>query len=145
VAEGRDAPLPDPEVGGRYPRYVLGVLVLVYVANFLDRQILSILNEQIKADLWIGIGASTVQDLVLPRMRATASAAYLLSITFVGLALGPYTVGTLSDALGLRTAMLLALLAGGVAAVLLVLAARHLPGDEASLRDRARAAGEVLS
>ena len=35
----------------RYARYVLGVLVLVYVFNFLDRQIVSILAERIKADL----------------------------------------------------------------------------------------------
>src|SRR5436190_20082676 len=34
-----------------YARYVLGVLVLVYVLNFLDRQILSILAERVKADL----------------------------------------------------------------------------------------------
>ena len=60
--------------------------------------------------MWIGPGASTVQDLVLPRMRATASAAYLLVVTFIGLALGPYTIGRLSVALGdLRTAILLAL------------------------------------
>ena len=36
---------------GRYPHYVLFVLTLVYVANFVDRQILSILNEEIKRDL----------------------------------------------------------------------------------------------
>lgn len=35
----------------RYARYVLRVLVLVYVLNFLDRQIPSILAEHIKADL----------------------------------------------------------------------------------------------
>jgi sugar phosphate permease len=35
----------------RYPHYVLSVLTLVYVANFVDRQILSILNEEIKRDL----------------------------------------------------------------------------------------------
>ncbi|HUQ51512.1 MAG TPA: MFS transporter, partial [Gammaproteobacteria bacterium] len=40
----------EPDAGG-YPRYVLAVLVVVYVLNFLDRQILSILNEHIKADL----------------------------------------------------------------------------------------------
>lgn len=34
-----------------YARYVLGLLVLVYVLNFVDRQILSILAEDIKADL----------------------------------------------------------------------------------------------
>ena len=39
-----------------YPRYVLSVLVLVYVFNFLDRQILSILNEHIRADLGLDDG-----------------------------------------------------------------------------------------
>ena len=34
-----------------YARYVLGLLVVVYVLNFLDRQILSILAERIKRDL----------------------------------------------------------------------------------------------
>lgn len=38
---------------GAYPRYVLAVLVLVYVFNFLDRQIVSILAERIKADLGV--------------------------------------------------------------------------------------------
>ena len=37
----------------RYSNYVLGVLVLVYVFNFIDRNILSILAEDIKADLGI--------------------------------------------------------------------------------------------
>jgi MFS family permease len=37
----------------RYARYVLGVLVLVYVFNFLDRQIVSILAERIRADLGV--------------------------------------------------------------------------------------------
>ncbi len=39
-----------PRVGG-YAWYALGVLVLVYVMNFIDRQILSILAEDIKRDL----------------------------------------------------------------------------------------------
>jgi MFS family permease len=41
------------DVGGPYAWYVLGVLVLVYVLNFVDRQIISILAEDIKADLGI--------------------------------------------------------------------------------------------
>ena len=41
------------EVGGRYAKYVLGVLIVVYIFNFIDRQILSILAEEIKADLGI--------------------------------------------------------------------------------------------
>ena len=36
-----------------YPHYVLGVLMLVYVFNFVDRHILSILAESIKADLGV--------------------------------------------------------------------------------------------
>ena len=48
-----DGPRADAagEVGGRYAKYVLFVLVVVYVFNFIDRQILSILAEDIKADL----------------------------------------------------------------------------------------------
>jgi MFS family permease len=48
-------PPPDPAAASdRYARYVLGVLVVVYVFNFLDRQILSILAERIRADLGVG-------------------------------------------------------------------------------------------
>jgi hypothetical protein len=95
------------------------------------------------ASMWIGVGASTVQDLVLPRMRAVASAFYLLVVTFVGFALGPYCIGELSDALGdLGLAMRLSLLANVAAGLLLLLAIRTLPRDESTLLARARAAGE---
>lgn len=95
------------------------------------------------SSMWIGAGVSTVQDLVLPRMRATASAAYLLVITFIGLALGPYTMGQLSVVFGdLRSAILVGLLANVVAFLCLFRAARTLGRDESSLRARARAAGE---
>ena len=78
--------------------------------------------------LWIGPAASTVQELVPPRLRATASAVYILHTTFLGLALGPYTVGRLSVFTGdLRTALFLALPVQAVAAVLLFLAARRIP------------------
>jgi MFS family permease len=93
--------------------------------------------------LWIGPGASTVQDLVLPRMRAVASAAYLLVVTFVGLALGPYTIGRLSVALGdLRLAMACALVANVCAAACLWRAMRRIEHDQRSLLERAREAGE---
>lgn len=97
----------------------------------------------VTTSLWLGPGASTVQDLVLPRMRAVASAAYLLVVTFIGLALGPYTVGRLSVALGgLRPALLWALLANGLSLGCALYAARRLPGDEESRWERAQAAGE---
>ena len=61
------------------------------------------------------------------RLRGTASAAYLLVVTFIGLALGPYTIGRLSVALGdLRSAMLWALLVNPVAALCLWRASRSL-------------------
>ena len=61
-------------VGGRHAKIALGLLVIVYIFNFVDRQIISILAEDIKADLgisnsdigflfgtafaiWFGIGA----------------------------------------------------------------------------------------
>jgi hypothetical protein len=100
----------------------------------------------VTTSLWLGPGASTVQDLVLPRMRAVASAAYLLVVTFIGLALGPYTVGRLSVALGgLRPALLWALLANALSLACALYAARRLPRDEETRWERAHAAGEPRS
>jgi hypothetical protein len=42
-----------PTVGGPYAYYVLGVLFVVYIFNFIDRQILAILLQPIKEDLAI--------------------------------------------------------------------------------------------
>ena len=102
-----------------------------------------VLPTTLCSSLWLGPSASTVQDLVLPRMRGTAAAAFLLVATFIGLALGPYMVGRLSGAMGdLRSAMLCVPIAGVVAAGLLFLSGRHIARDEASRLTRARAAGE---
>ncbi len=140
--------------GGPYAWCVLGVLVVVYIFNFIDRQILSILAERIKANLqlgdaqlgfllWSGAAVSTIQDLALPRMRAIASAAYLLAVTFLGLALGPYAIGRLSGALGsLRAGMLYGLCINAFALLCGALASRHLARDESSKLERARRAGE---
>jgi MFS family permease len=93
--------------------------------------------------MWIGPGASTVQDLVLPRMRASASAAYLLVVTFIGLALGPYTIGYLSFVLGdLGRGILASLVASLLALLFSLLATRHLEREESNLLTRARALGE---
>jgi MFS family permease len=93
--------------------------------------------------LWAGCGAATVQDLVLPRMRGIASAAYLLMLTLVGLAMAPYLIGRLSVALGdLRPAILLSLLANVLALGCGLMAARRFARDEQALRLAARDAGE---
>ena len=89
--------------------------------------------------MWLGGAASTVNDLVAPRMRATASAYYILMLTFIGLALGPFMIGQISDVyiasglgdgLALRNAMLWSLVMFAASLVLLTLAMRYLPGDE---------------
>ena len=105
-------------------------LTTAYIVNF---------PLSITMSMWIGAGASTIQDLVLPRMRAVASAFYLLVITFVGLALGPYMVGQLSDLLGsLPQAMRLVLFANGLAVLFLFLATRTLARDEAAVAAHAK-------
>ena len=42
--------MPDP-ISPAYRRYALGLLLTVYVSNFVDRQILTILAEAIRRDL----------------------------------------------------------------------------------------------
>jgi sugar phosphate permease len=53
ASQAAGKPKPAVQVGGAYANYLLGVLVLVYVINFLDRQIIAILAEDIKADLGV--------------------------------------------------------------------------------------------
>ena len=102
---------------------------------------------------WIGCAASTVNDLVMPRMRATASAYYLLMNTFVGLALGPFLIGQFSDlyyrsgvdsAEALQLAMTWGLGAFALSVLALLLACRYLALDETSRLDRAAALGEPV-
>ena len=49
----RVAPLP----GRAYRSYALGLLMVIYVVNFVDRQVVSILAELIKQDLKLAAGA----------------------------------------------------------------------------------------
>lgn len=106
------------------------------------------------SSMWLGPAASTVNDLVMPRMRATASALYVLMLTFVGLALGPYSIGLISDraraggasaADALRHGMLWGTSMLGAALVLLLLAGAFLKEDEGTRLERARALGEAVS
>lgn len=46
-----DQPTNATEVSNRYRNYVLAMLTLVYVFNFVDRQLLVILQESIKKEL----------------------------------------------------------------------------------------------
>lgn len=102
----------------------------------------------------LGAAAATTQDLVLPRMRGTATAAFFLGTTLVGLSFGPYMVGQISDLAGtmidgklvgnLRIGILSLIAVAPIALALLVFAYRLVPKAEASIVERARDAGENI-
>ena len=95
----------------------------------------------------LGAAAATTQDLVLPRMRGTATAAFFLGTTLVGLSFGPYMVGQISDLTGtvvngqpvgnLRTGILSLIAVAPIALGLLIYAYRALPTAEATIAERA--------
>ncbi|CAG9262967.1 spinster family MFS transporter [Paraburkholderia caribensis] len=92
--------------------------------------------------MWFGPVMATCQDLVLPRMRGTATAVQFLAGNLIGLGMGPYWIGLLSDITGnLREAMLSVLVLFPVVFWLFITAAARLPKDETSIQVRSRSAG----
>jgi MFS family permease len=136
---------------------VLGTFPLVLLMIYTDSLMMAFtanLAHHLFSAAWAGIPPSTAADLVLPRMRAVAGAYYILVNTFIGLALGPYFMGQLSDgfrmagmddAAALQSAIAAAMGIFALTLVLLTLAWRHLPKDEASRLERARALGEDIT
>ena len=105
----------------------------------------------IPASMWVSIAPTTANDLVMPRMRAVAGAWFLLMNTMIGLALGPYLMGRLSDLFArggadsgaaLTDAIAYGLGIFGLTTLFLLLAMKHLPKDEATRLARAEAVGE---
>lgn len=130
-----------------------GLLWMLYTDSLVWAFILNFVYH-IPAAMWVGIPSATATDLVMPRMRAVATAYFLLMNTFIGLALGPYLIGRVSDGFmaagyadadALRIAIALALLIFLVSLTLLALAMKHLPKDEDSRLSRAQALGESVS
>ncbi|MCZ6656680.1 MAG: MFS transporter [Gammaproteobacteria bacterium] len=148
-------------------KFPSGRLVLGYIVVFGKVPLLLLLlySESLVVAFWLsflmtipsacggGVPPSTAADLVMPRMRAVAGAYYILINTFLGLALGPYVMGQLSDmfhaggmndADALRTAIAVSTLTLIPALFFLFMAQRHLPRDEATRLERARALGEPV-
>jgi MFS family permease len=95
--------------------------------------------------MWVGAAVATLQDLVLPRMRATAGATYILGTTMIGLALGPYFAGKVADvAQSLRAGIFALYLIVPFTLTGLWLGARKLAMLEAGKIERARAVGEDI-
>jgi hypothetical protein len=94
--------------------------------------------------MWIGAGAATIQELVLPRMRGTATITYFLASTLLGSALGPYLIGKVSTAHGsLAYGVLAGLTAVPIAVAALAAACTVVPRAAATKIERAMAAGEA--
>ncbi len=111
-------------------------ITLFYIFAFLN---------SITSSMWVGVAAATSQDLVLPRMRGAATATYFLGTTMIGLGLGPFLVGRVSEWLGdLGLAAMTITLTLPLSATLLWLVYRQLPAAEASRIARAREAGEPI-
>jgi MFS family permease len=108
-----------------------------YIANFFMSGL---------ASAALGPAGATTQDLVLPRMRGTATATFFIATALIGLALGPYFTGYVSKSLGgdLRTGLLALLAVAPISTVLLLLAWRAVPEAERTVTGRAQAAGEVF-
>ncbi len=137
---------------------VLGPLIPVWIGfNTASPTLFYVMNfvAGVLGSSALGAAAATTQDLVLPRMRGTATAAFFLGTTLIGLALGPYLVGQISEwtavivdgkpVADLRSGVLY--VASGVAPLallLLIRAYRTVPAAEASVIARARAAGESI-
>ena len=76
------------------PTFAIGLLAPNLVLAWLFLLVPNALNI-----LWLGPVVTAVQHLVPNPMRATASASFLLINNLVGLGVGPFLIGRLSDAL----------------------------------------------
>ena len=113
------------------PFYVLGILSHSLVLTFFVLLVPTALGL-----MWLGPVVSTIQHLVRPNMRATASAVFLFINNLIGIGLGTWALGALSDGLTARfgaDALRYSILSGTIfyvfAATLFFLASRRLDKD----------------
>jgi predicted MFS family arabinose efflux permease len=113
------------------PFYVVGILSQNLVLTFFVLLVPTALGLA-----WLGPVISVIQHLVRPDMRATASAVFLFINNLIGIGLGTFAIGALSDALIIRFAensLRYSILAGTgfyiIAALIFLLAARRVEAD----------------
>jgi MFS family permease len=86
----------------------------------------------------LGVAGAASQSLVLPHMRGTATAIFFLGATLIGLGLGPYVAGLVSELAGsLAWGVRATLLAAPCGLLVLMLAMRTYAASEASAAARA--------
>ena len=113
------------------PFYLLGILSPTLVLTFFVLLVPTALGLA-----WLGPVISAIQHLVRPDMRATASAVFLFINNLIGIGVGTWAIGALSDLLSLRfgdESLRYSILAGTgfyvIAASLFWLASRWLERD----------------
>jgi len=122
---------------------LVGLVILLSVKDvesfFVTRFVLAILGS-----LWGGSTAAMIQDLVIPRMRGSASASFTLVSIVIASGLGPYWAGRISALTGSLTAGMLSLLVlVPIGLVLVLIAARRMPDESQEERlAKAIAVGE---
>ena len=128
------------------PTYAWGVEGHQIVAYIAASELTPAARAQISALLGGDPTAAMVQDLVLPRMRGAAAAAYSLIAIVVGSGVGPYWAGKVSKMTGsLNSGLLSILVLAPVSLLLLWLTSRRLPTQTPEARLAiARAAGEPV-
>ena len=96
--------------------------------------------------MWLPPLYAVMFDMVLPRMRGITFSIYLVVYTILGLGIGPYLVGLISDAndgdLGLAILSVFAL--SPIIVVILLLMMKRVQRDGESVHLRARLAGEPI-
>ncbi len=121
----------------------VGIVVLLSVSTieafFATKAVLAVLGA-----LWGGSTAAMIQDLVIPRMRGSASASFTLVSIVISSGMGPYWAGKISAVSGsLITGMLSLLVLVPIGLALLLVAARRMPNENLEARmAKALAAGE---
>ena len=123
--------LPAAGVLGAFPFYVAAMLSGDPYVAIAILVVPSLLNS-----LWLGPAFGTIQNLAPTRMRALASAILLFILNIIGLGLGPFLVGVMSDLLApgfgeesLRYAILIATVAYFWAGAHFLLASRTISSD----------------
>jgi MFS family permease len=96
--------------------------------------------------VWLPPVYSLMYDLVLPRMRGIASSTYIIVSTLLGLGMGPYFVGIISDRNGgdLGQAIVSVNVVGPVIVVILFVVLMRVNRDESTMMARAREGGEPV-
>lgn len=118
---------------------------VAFTSPSLARFYLTLPFIQFFGSAWVGAAVATLQDVVLPRMRATAAATYVLGTTMFGLALGPYFSGKMAAVTGsLQTGVLSLFLMSPLTLLALWYFSRQLNEIETTKIARARAAGEAI-